>query len=137
MKKNKWIIFIPIALLALGIIITNVIIPWLFSSQYNSNGVSHYLVVTIDKEQEKEFVGKLDGYFVYVEGLKIDEVNFRNVSAENVPIREAIMKNLVSVDEWKKYAWTRKKEGDSEILRFDNYEIVIAYDDCIIRPISR
>ena len=29
------------------------------------------------------------------------------------------------------------KDGDAEILQFENYEIVIAYDDCIIRPLAR
>lgn len=43
---------------------------------------------------------------------------------------------LVSHAEWKKYAWKIKRDGDVEILRFDNYEIACAYDDCVIRPKS-
>ena len=52
-------------------------------------------------------------------------------------IKEAIEKNLVSIEEWRKYAWKVKKDGDAEILQFENYEIVIVYDDCIIRPLVR
>lgn len=136
MKQNKLVVLLPIAVLVLGIIITNVIIPWLFSSQYNSNGVSYYLVVTLDKTQEREFVGTLDGYYVYIEGFKIEETNFRNVNAENVSIKEAIEKKLVSIEDWKKSASRIKKDGNVEILKFDNYEIAISNGDCFIRPKS-
>ena len=119
--------------LVLGI---HYVINWLFSSQYNDKGVSHFLVITIDKTQPKEYVGKLDGHRIYVENLNLKETNFRNVEAENISIKKAIEEKLVSITEWKKYAWKIKKEGEVEILQFENYEIACAYDDCIIRPLS-
>ena len=36
------------------------LIRWLFAEQYNSKGVSHFLVITIDETQPREFIGKLD-----------------------------------------------------------------------------
>ena len=30
-----------------------------------------------------------------------------------------------------------EKNGDAEVLKYDNYEIACAYDDCIIRPLSK
>ena len=137
--KKKYVT--PIILIALFLTIIAIIgikfgSKWLFQSQYNEHGISHYLVVTIDKTQQKEYIGELDNHRIYIEHLNIKETNFRNVDARNVSIKEAINNKLVSIDEWKKYAWIIKKDGDAEILRFDNYEIACAYDDCIIRPKS-
>lgn len=111
-------------------------IDWLFSSQYNEKGISHFLVVTIDRNQPKVYIGELDNHRIYVENLNLEETNFRNIKAENVSIKKAIDEKLVTIEEWRKYAWKIEKEGDAEILKYDNYEIACAYDDCIIRPIS-
>lgn len=141
MKKSKIIIISVIAVIvilcSILFLFKDKIINGLFSSQYNSNGVSHFLVITIDKNQEKEYIGKLGKYRVYIENLNIKETNFRTKDAENLSIKDAIDKNFVSIEEWKKYAWNIKKDGDAEILQFENYEIVLAYDDCIIRPLAR
>ncbi|MBR2241490.1 MAG: hypothetical protein IJ890_09005 [Clostridia bacterium] len=138
MKKK---VIILIAILIIGIVgivyIFSFGAKWLFSEQYNENGISHFLVITIDKNQSREYVGELDGHRIYVENLNLEETNFRTVNAENMSIKEAIEKNLVSIEEWRKYAWKNKKDGDAEILQFENYEIVIANGECIIRPLAR
>jgi len=138
MKKN--IIIISGIILIAGIVLflaSPHVINLLFSSQYNDNGVSHFLVVTIDKSQPKEYVGELDGHRIYVEKFNLVETNFRNVNSENVPIKKAIEEKLVSLAEWKKYAWKTQKDGDTEVLKYDNYEIACAYNDCVIRPLSK
>ena len=137
--KKKIIILITILIIGIvGVVcIFSFGTKWLFSGQYNENGISHFLVITIDKNQSREYVGELDGHRIYVENLNLEETNFRTVNAENMSIKEAIEKNLVSIEEWRKYAWKVKKDGDAEILQFENYEIVIVYDDCIIRPLAR
>ena len=137
--KKKVIVLITILIIGIvGVVcIFSFGTKWLFSEQYNENGISHFLVITIDKNQSREYVGELDGHRIYVENLNLEETNFRTVNAENMSIKEAIEKNLVSIEEWRKYAWKVKKDGDAEILQFENYEIVIAYDDCIIRPLAR
>ena len=132
MKKKSFIIGLIVILI---IVITCFIL--LSFKQYNEKGVSHFLVVTIDKNQSKEYVGELDNHRIYVENLSLKETNFRNVKAENISIKKAIEEKLVSIAEWKKYARKIKKDGDVEILQFDNYEIACAYDDCIIRPLSK
>ena len=134
---NKKIIILIIAIIVGVICFFSIGINWLFSEQYNEKGISHFLVITIDKNQPREYIGELEGHRVFIENLDLEETNFRTVNAENMSIKEAIENNLVSIKEWKKYAWKIKKEGDSEILQFENYEIVIAYDDCIIRPLAR
>ena len=139
MKKKNILIILGIILI-LGIIvflISPYVINWLFSSQYNKNGVSHFLVVTIDENQPREYMGELDGHRIYVENFNLKETNFRNVNAENVSIKKAINEKLVSIEEWKKYAWKIDKDGDAEVLKYDKYEIACAHDDCIIRPLSK
>ena len=107
---------------------------WMFDAQYNENGVSHFLVITIDENQPKEYIGELDAHKIFVEKLNMDATYFISVSAENISIKEAIDKNLVSIDDWREYAWEIEKDGDNEILQYENYEIAIAHDECIIRP---
>lgn len=136
-KKTKMILAALIFSTVLSILAVFGIVKWMFSSQYNSNGVSHYLVVTIDESKTREYIGELDGYQIYMEKLNIEETNFRNVHAKNVSVKEAIDKKLVSIDEWKKYAFIINKSGNYEVLKFDNYEIACAPKVCIIRPLSK
>ncbi|MBQ7523766.1 MAG: hypothetical protein IJT07_04535 [Oscillospiraceae bacterium] len=103
MKKIILLVCIVI-LAALLALFAPRIVAWLFSSQYNANGVSHFLVITIDKDQPKTYVGKLEDHDVYLEGLSADETVFRSVNAENITLEEAFAKNLVSIGDWRKYA---------------------------------
>lgn len=132
MKKKILIIVLPILAMVIGLVF---ILSMLFA-QYNPKGISHYLVITLDKEQPKEYIGVLDNHNVYIEGLNIKETNFRSVEAENISIKYAIENNLVSINEWKRYAWSRKRNKDSIILKYENYEIYIDSKDCIIRPLT-
>ena len=109
---------------------------WLFSQQYNIKGVSHFLVLSWDLDQPKVYIGDLGEYKVYVERLNLEDLNFRSVNAENVPMEEAVRKGLVSVDEWKKYAFRTVQDGETEILRFENYESAITDGECVFRPYS-
>lgn len=136
MKKK---VIIIVALVIASILMTIGIafgISSMFTTQYNSKGISHFLVVTIDNSQLKEYIGRLEDHDVYIEGLNITGTNFRSVDAENVSIKYAIDNNLVSIEEWKKYAWRVIESGNGEILRYDNYEIYVDFENCIIRPIS-
>ena len=136
-KKIIGLIVLIIIFMILIIVCGRGFVSWMFSEQYNSKGVSHLLVITIDKKQPKEYIGKLGNYNIYVEQLKIDETNFRSVDAENISIKDAIENDLVSIEDWKKYARKVTKNGDTEILQNENYEIAITNDECIIRPISK
>lgn len=131
-KRIILIIAIVVIVIAVGILAAIGVKDYMFKAQYNSNGVSHFLVVTVDKDVERIYYGNLGDYAIYTEGFS--ECNFRTVDAKNLSIKEAIDKKLVSVDEWKKYAFSTKKEEDSLILVFDNYEIVIKGVGCLIRP---
>ena len=128
-------VFIVISAIVIFLTIAGIVCAILmYNAQYNSKGVSHFLVITIDPNKERVQIGRLDDYNVYVEGLS--EYNFRTFNAENLSVKEAIDKKLVSVDEWKKYAFSTKKDNDSLILVFENYEIALTGDECLIRPRS-
>lgn len=108
----------------------------LMSSQYNSNGISHFLSIMIDRDQPKEYIGDLEEHKVYVENLNIDNTHFSSVDAEKVSIKDALDNELVSIDDWRKYARKVVKDGEGEIFRYENYEIAVTEDECIIRPLS-
>ena len=68
MRKKVFIILGVILVIGIvGFFFLQFGVPWLFSSQYNEKGVSHFLVITIDKNQSREFVGELDEHKIYVE----------------------------------------------------------------------
>lgn len=133
---KKVIIPIVIAILVILIACSGKIVRWLFAQQYNSKGISHFLVITLDNEQQKEYVGKLEEHDVYIEGLNIAETNFRTINAENLSIKDAIESNLVSIEDWKKYALRITEEESGEVLKFENYEILVTSEECIIRQLT-
>lgn len=133
--KKKIIIITVLVLLAIGLMIG--LVSYMFSSQYNKNGISHFLVITVDKNQPKTYIGKLGELDVYIEGLNIKETNFRTIDAKNISIKDAIENNKVSIEEWKKYAWIIKKNKDNKIYEFENYKIEINNKEIIFRPLSR
>ena len=55
--KKKDIIIILISIVAFFAIVGFIV--WAFYEQYNLHGVSHLLVITIDKNQEKEYLNML------------------------------------------------------------------------------
>ena len=133
---KKVIIPIIIAILIILIACSGKIVRWLFAQQYNSKGISHFLVITLDNEQQKEYVGKLEEHDVYIEGLNIAETNFRTINAENLSVKDAIESNLVSIEDWKNYALRITEEENGEVLKFENYEILVTTGECVIRPLT-
>lgn len=127
--KKKIIIITSIIVVVIALFIFAF---YMFTTQYNMNGVSHFLVVSIDNNVERKKIGKLEGYNVYIEGFK--KYNFRVFLAKDLSLEKAINGNLVSIDEWKKYAIGTKKDNDSLILLFENYEISLTFDECLIKP---
>ena len=86
--------------------------------------------------RSREYLGKLDGYNIYTEQMRSEEMMVIDFLDNHIPLAEAMEKGLVSVRDWRRKAWDTEKVGDTEIYRYESYEIVIAYDDCIIRPLT-
>lgn len=60
----------------------------------------------------------------------------KNKTAKKVSLKEAVKKEPVSIDDWRKHAQEVKQIGDTEILQYESYETEINDNECIIRPIS-
>ena len=135
-KRYKWII-IPIVISIIMMVGIAGVLIYAYNTQYNLRGISNIMSIYIDKEREKEYVGKLDGKNIYVENLRTEELCFLTFSSNSVSLKDAIDKKLVSLKDWRRGAWYIFHDNDAEILRYESYEIACAYDDCIIRPISK
>ena len=136
--KKKMIILISfiISFIIILIVSSIVFVYTMFAEQYNSKGISSLLNITIDEKQPKEYIGELENYNIYVEKLKKDELYFISINNKHIPVKVAINEELVSVSDWRKKAWKIKKDGNIEVLQYENYEIAIDDNDCIIRPIT-
>ena len=89
-KKNKLKI-IPIILCVVLLISIFVVILYAYNKQYNLKGISNILSIYIDEDREKEYVGKLDGYEIYVENLRVEELNYRTFNAKFISSRLLIL----------------------------------------------
>ncbi len=121
---------------ALKVALTGLIVSAFFQ-QYNLNGVSSLLCISIDYSQPREYVGQLEGYSIYVEDMKTDELYFTTLTADNLSLKDAVENGAVSVKDWRKKAWVIFSDGDTEILRYENYEIAVSAGECVIRPIPQ
>ena len=135
-KRNKWII-IPIILSVVLLIGIFGVIMYAYNKQYNLKGISNILSIYIDEDRKKEYIGEFDGYEIYVENLRVEELNYRTFNAKFIMFKDALDKKLTSIEDWRRGAWYIFKENDIEILRYESYEIAISKKECIIRPISK
>ena len=94
-KKNKLKI-IPIILCVILLISIFVVILYAYNKQYNLKGISNILSIYIDEDREKEYVGKLDGYEIYVENLRVEELNYRTFNAKYIVFKDALDKKIMS-----------------------------------------
>jgi len=104
--------------------------------QYNSKGISSLLCISIDENQPLIYIGELNNHSIYTEKLATDALYYTSVDGDNIPLQAAVENELVSLKDWRKKAWNIVKTDDTEILRYENYEIAISDDKCIIRPIT-
>ena len=135
-KKNKWII-LPIIIYSILLIGIIIIIIYAYTEQYNLKGISNTLSVYIDEDRDKEYIGNLNDYKIYVENLRTEELHYLTFNDKRIPLKEAIDKKQISINDWKRGAWYIFKYNDTELLRYESYEIAITQDECIIRPISK
>lgn len=136
LNKKTLIISICCGVIIALIIAVIGLVIYAFHQQYNPSGISSLLCITIDENQPQEYIGELDGYEISVEGLKTDALYYTSVKGNNIPLIDAVNKGIVSVKDWREKAWDIIYDGDTEILRYENYEIAISDGDCIIRPIT-
>lgn len=109
----------------------------LFDKQYNlKTGMSNYICVTYDANQEKERIGESDGYQVYLEGLSAEECYIMSIGADRISLTEAVGDGWVTVEDLIRKPWKIYQSDNSTVYVFENYEIILADNTCIIRQLS-
>ena len=110
----------------------------LFDLQYNlKTGISNYVGVTYDASREMEWVGKSEYYQVYVDGLKLEDCYLIKMDASTMSLTEAVQEGWITVDDLTRKAWNVYQNDNGTVYAFENYEIVVEGDTCIIRPLSK
>lgn len=61
---------------------------------------------------------------------------FYTITGKRLLLKDAIEKKLVSIKDWQKKAITIIEAEKSQILIFENYEIILTNNNCIIKPSS-
>ena len=74
---------------------------------------------------------------IFIEQHDKNSKLFRSDGAKNITPDKAFSVNIVSINDWRKYARKIHSNGNEEILKFENYEIAVTNDECTIRPLSR
>lgn len=136
MKRNLLIIIVIIivVLICFLFFFGDKIVYDLFDMQYNmETGVSSIINISLDNNQTKEKIGILDGYDIYVEGLKIDECYFTTIDAKTISLIEAINNKKVSIEDMTRKAFYNKKEDNKIIYYYENYIIVVSDKEVIIK----
>lgn len=110
----------------------------LFDLQYNlKTGISNYVGVTYDASRKMEWVGKSEHYQVYVDGLKLEDCYLIKMDASTMTLTEAVQEGWVTVDDLIRKAWNVYQNDNGTVYAFENYEIVVEGDTCIIRPLGK
>lgn len=136
-RKIKRFNIITISVIAIAFIFLMTGMIKLFDKQYNlKTGMSNYICVTYDANQEKEWIGESDGYQVYLEGLSAEECYIISIGADRVSLTEAVGDGWVTVEDLIRKPWKIYQSDNSTVYVFENYEIILADNTCIIRQLS-
>ena len=131
--KKKVIVIITIVVL---LIVMAAIVAPIFYSQYNTRGISHFMIVSEAPEQEKALIGYVSESPVYVEGFDPNELYFVTANSNKILVKEALSKKWVKPIDWEKHAYSVTQNGDTKILLFDDYEIAVTGNEYLVRPKS-
>jgi len=133
MKRKKLVIIGIIAAVLVNLFLL-VTVYCLFDAQYNmKTGISSIMNITIDEEQEKIKIGNLEGYHIFVEGLKVNECYFITIDATTISLVDAVNEGKVSVKDMTRKAFWEKDIDDKTIYYYENYLIEVTGMDVLIK----
>ena len=133
MNKNTKKTLMIIAIIFAVVLIFMVLLLRLFDTQYNlKTGISHYMNAIYDEHQEKEYIGSLDGYKDYLEGLSKEDCYYQDIYANSISLTDAIANQMISIDDMIKKAWEQEEKDSCIIYKFENYQIVVGDEECTI-----
>ncbi|MBE6769198.1 MAG: hypothetical protein E7548_00395 [Ruminococcaceae bacterium] len=133
MKRKKLVIIGIIAAVLVNLFLL-VTVYCLFDAQYNmKTGISSIMNITIDEEQEKIKIGNLEGYHIFVEGLKVNECYFTTIDATTISLVDAVNEGKISVKDMARKAFEKKDTDDKTIYYYENYLIEITGKEVLIK----
>ncbi len=133
MKRKKLVIIgiIAAVLVSLFLLVT---VYCLFDAQYNmKTGISSIMNITIDEEQGKIKIGNLEGYNIFVEGLKVNECYFTTIDATTISLVDAVNEGKISVKDMARKAFEKKDTDEKTIYYYENYLIEVTGKEVLIK----
>ncbi len=110
----------------------------LFDLQYNLvTGISSSMNIKLDEQQEKIKLGKVKKYTIYVEGINPDESYFMTIFSNKMSLKQAVKKKKLSIRDMERKYNSRREDKGKTILEFEDYEVVLDKNNCLIRPLSK
>ena len=131
--KKKLIIIISIVTL---VAIMATVVAALFYSQYNTKGISHFMIVGDDLGRGKELIGNVGNDSVYVEGFASEDLYFLTVNSNKILVKDALSQNMVKPNDWVRHAYSATTKNNIRVLTFDDYEIAVKGHEYLVRPKS-
>ena len=133
MNKNTKKTLMIIAIFFAVVLIFMALLLRLFDTQYNlKTGISHYMNAIYDEHQEKEYIGSLDGYKVYLEGLSKEGCYYQDIYANSISLTDVIANQMISIDDMINKAWEQEEKDSCIIYKFENYQIVVGDEEFTI-----
>ena len=132
MKKNKKRKLAICLVIVLALVGAGTLVMW--NSQYNTNGVSNYPIITIDYTNDKQYICDSSYYKVYTVELK--EVFFETKDAQKIDLHDALTTGKLTISDMTHVCKKQKKNNKSKVYTGDNYQIVLTGNECLIAPLS-
>lgn len=133
MYKKIIILVIAVAIFVCLILAGGIAIKSIFSSQYNSNGISRYLCITIDDTYGKEYIYKNSEYTVYT--FQLEDAYFMDINANEVSLYDALSTKKISIDDMIEKC-NLNEYNNMKIYAAENYQIILYQKECIITPLD-
>ena len=69
--------------------------------------------------------------------MKLEDCYLIKMDASTMTLTEAVQEGWITVDDLTRKAWNVYQNDNGTVYAFENYEIVVEGDTCIIRPLSK
>ncbi len=133
MKKKTGIIVGSIALAVVAVVVICCMIFGKSNRQYNENGISTRLSITINTEQTLEYIGTSDEYDIY--SMWLEDVAVIRTDAQEIDLKDALEAGVLTIDDMISVCEKENNNG-LEIYTGENYKIIVEDKKCLIAPLD-
>lgn len=132
MKKIKIVILTLVILVILFLVIRGIIA--VFASQYNSNDISNYPNITIDKGSDKQYICDCSEFKVYT--VELSETYFETKDAGTIELYDALTTGKLTIEDMINVCKQQERNDDIKVYTGENYQIIFEGDECLIAPLD-